>query len=50
MWKEWEMINCQRGQEKEARKTGIAMEDCIKRELERVGEEGRKRATDRRSW
>ena len=48
MWKEWEMKNWQREQMpkrwrgKEARKTDIAMEDCIKSELERVDEEWRK--------
>ena len=31
-------------------KTEIAMGDCIKRDLERVGEEWRKSATDRRNW
>ena len=36
--------------ENEARMTGIAMGDCIKRDLERVGEEWRKGATDRRNW
>ena len=38
------------GGEKEARKTEIVMGDCIKRDLERLGEELRKRATDRRNW
>ena len=31
-------------------KAEIAMGDCIKRDLERVGEEWRTRATDRRNW
>ena len=26
------------------------MEDCIKRDLERIGEKRRKRATDNRNW
>ena len=34
--------------EKEARKTEITMRDCIESDLERVGEDWRKRATDRR--
>ena len=42
MWKEWEMKSCHREQEKEARMTEIAMGDCVKRDLERVGENGKK--------
>ena len=38
------------GEENEARKTEIATRDCIGRNLERVGEEWRKRAVDRRYW
>ena len=34
--------------EKEARKTEITMRDCFESDLERVGEDWRKRATDRR--
>ena len=45
MWKQWEMKNCQReqmarsGGEMEVTKTEIAMGDCIKSNIERVGEE-----------
>ena len=36
--------------EKEARKTEIVMGYCNKRDLERLGEELRKRVTARRNW
>jgi len=36
--------------EKEAKKTENAMEDCVKRDLERVGGEWRTTAKDRSSW
>ena len=48
MWKEWDMKNWQRKQMprkwrgKEARKTEIAVGDCIERDLDRMGDELRK--------
>ena len=42
--------NCQREEEREERKTEIAMGDWIKKDLEKVREEWRKRPTDRRNW
>ena len=47
-WQREQMLR--KWMEKEARKTEIAMGDCINNDPERVRQEWRKRATDKRNW
>ena len=47
-WQREQMLR--KWKEKEARKTEIAMGDCINNDPERVGQEWRKRAANKQNW